>query len=140
MVASVLGFYHRVDRVGKEMTLENAQRSFIERATILYTTAESLGAPIRFHIYYRGPDEQDELFNSGVSKAKAYESPHQYGLAADFHFANYGWDVPASWWNWIDDMARQIGLETGVFWNDGNHLQLQGWTQWKYGYFRRLWA
>jgi len=140
MVASVLGFHPQAYRDGKGVTLERAQADFIQRATEFYYRMESAGGAINFHEYYRSPSQQDEYFRSGSSKAKAWESPHQYGLSADYHFQIYGWDVPASWWRYADVVANSVGLETGINWNDANHLQLPGWKQWKKGYFSRLFA
>ncbi len=113
------------------MTLEDAQWDFIQRAEWWASVMAQYGVPIKWHSYYRSPAEQDELFRRGATKARGWQSPHNYGLAVDYHFEKYGWNVPGSWWKFGDDVARAAGLETGLSFGDANHLQGRGWKRWK---------
>jgi hypothetical protein len=122
------------------VTLEQAQVDYIDKAVAFHDHMASVGAPILFHEYIRSPERQQELFDAGQTRAKAWESPHQYGLSADYSFDPHGYNVPDSWWEYADWVARQLGLETGLYFNDANHLQDPGWTRWKRGFFGRLFS
>lgn len=74
---------------------------------------------------YRSPNRQIEVFNRGTSKAKAWQSAHQYGLAVD-----YVWWDPADGWSWdarhnwdaLADAADSVGLHAPITW-DRPHIQ-----------------
>lgn len=51
---------------------------------------------------YRSPERQDELFRSpgSVTRARAWQSAHQYGLAVDYVFwtgERWSWDESHPW-------------------------------------------
>ena len=98
MVVGLLGFHHQANWAGSVVNLAEAQEKFIDGAVAIYQHLEAVGYPIRFHEYYRDREAQNRYYASGASKAKFGESPHNYGLAADYHWKDYGWDVPDSWW------------------------------------------
>ncbi|MFV2082060.1 MAG: hypothetical protein ACC669_09340, partial [bacterium] len=74
---------------------------------------------------------QDKYFAKGSSLAKAWESPHQYGLAADFNHAYQGYNVGDNFWLAAQWAAWKVGLETLYRIGDKNHLQDPGWKTWK---------
>lgn len=91
------------------------------------------GIPLRVFESFRHPQRQRDLFNqgNGVTNADAWESYHQYGLAADFVlFINGNW----SWstakfeerqaWDRYHEIAREAGLEP-LSW-EKPHVQLVG--------------
>lgn len=112
------------------MTLADAQMDFLNRLEGFFQIMAWAGAPVKFHSYYRSPQEQNELYFAGKSKARAGQSAHNYGLAVDYHFDPQGWNVPKDWWEFGDQVARYVGLESGISWRDANHIQLRGWKQW----------
>lgn len=113
------------------MDLADAQQEFLRRVEAFWQIMGWAGAPVKFHSFYRSPQEQNELYQAGKSAARAYQSAHNFGLAADYHFDPQGWKVPEEWWQFGDQVARYVGLETGISWKDANHIQLPGWKLWK---------
>lgn len=114
--------------------LSDAQNEFLQRLSYFYYYMAYLGLPIKFHSYYRGGEEQNRLFAEKKTKARAGESSHNYGLAVDYHFQDGGWNVPKSYWQRGDMVARWVGLESGLGYDDANHIQLPGWKRWKSTY------
>lgn len=75
---------------------------------------------------YRSPQRQTELFSDGrrVTKAKAWQSAHQYGLAVDmvpFTNAAFHWSESADW-AFLKATARKFGLDVPFAW-DRPHVQ-----------------
>ena len=76
--------------------------------------------------------EQISLMKRGVSKAKPWQSAHNYGLAVDF----VGWNLSAGWnwlpadhndWKVIGDIANNLGLLRPIAW-DKPHVEHPLWT------------
>ena len=109
----------------------DAINEFQKRAQLFAEIWSQVGYPIKFHEYYRGPEAQEDAFRRGASKARFGQSPHNFGLGADYHFVTYGWNVPKEFWEYGDSLARYVGLESGLSFGDANHLQLPGWKSWK---------
>ena len=101
-------------------------------------TAE--GVPFRIFEAYRSPQRQQWLFAQGrtrpgmkVTNARAWQSYHQYGVAADIVlYVNNQWSWDDSgprreWWKRLHQVGRQNGLEPLSF--ETPHLQLSGVKQ-----------
>lgn len=84
---------------------------------------------------YRSPDRQDKLaqMGSSVTNAKAYQSYHQYGLAADSAFMRNGKIVITEKDPWAmqgyrlyGNVAESVGLKWGGRWKlmDLGHVEL----------------
>lgn len=81
---------------------------------------------------YRDPEQQDLAFRRGVSKARAFESAHQFGLAVDFvPFIDGGW----TWqpednrlWLHLSELASSFGLSTPLAW-DRPHVEDPTWQR-----------
>lgn len=74
---------------------------------------------------YRSPDEQDAAVARGVSKAKAWTSAHQYGLAVDFVpyvDGKFDWHVDLPHWVQLHEEARRFGLLAPIAW-DKPHIE-----------------
>lgn len=100
----------------------------------------------RFEIFetVRSSDRQDYLFGEGVSKARAWQSPHNYGLAADFvpHLTQAeaealgvrpGWHWPEAsdkCWIVLAKQAAKAGLVIPIRW-DKAHVEFPNWKQYK---------
>lgn len=103
---------------------------------------QKLGWPARIHSCYRSPEDQDAAFKRGASKARAYQSPHQYWLAVDIIHASKGWEAPPRFWTDLvasgEVVAKRLNfpLEFGHNWkwNDSCHIQAKEWKGWK-GHF-----
>ena len=80
----------------------------------------------------RSFDRQNELFAQGrtapgriVTNARAGDSPHQYGLAADVT-SSFGYGSPAALQ--IRELARYMGFGT-ISW-DEPHVEAPNWKSW----------
>lgn len=94
---------------------------------------------------YRSPTRQWTFFNLGTSKAKAWQSPHQYGLAVDFvpyvvraavkpedyDTAVGTWKWPPKndpSWDWFDNVVHRSGLLRPISW-DRPHVEHPLWQE-----------
>ena len=96
----------------------------------------SAGIPLRRYEGVRAPTRQAELYARGrtipgtkkVTKAMAWESMHQYGLAEDWVFivgGKWTWEEPApGMWQRFHEMAQALDLEPLSF--EMPHVQLRG--------------
>jgi len=96
---------------------------------VLLDVFESIREPSRQNaLYERGRDPLAADFGRTVTRAKAYQGAHQYGLAVDlvFHLATgWSWDEPVPGaWERLHGIAREEGLEPLSF--EKPHLQLAG--------------
>jgi hypothetical protein len=96
------------------------KRAFLQLETDLIAA----GNPLRVFEGWRSPDRQDRLERSGrnVTKAAAWESAHQYGLACDFA-------VPVKrngGWSWVADTKhwRELAVLAA---RQGLHVPSPGW-------------
>jgi hypothetical protein len=79
---------------------------------------------------YRDPLDQERVFKLGHSKAHAFESAHQFGLAVDFvPFINgiWRWDVAESLWVVLHRHALALGLTVPLEW-DKAHIEHPAWS------------
>lgn len=92
-----------------------------------YLTGATLTEFVLFETY-RSPEAQDECYKLKTSKAKAWQSAHQYGLAADFVPRIKGaWD----WsdyhdWTYLKSCALRCGLRVPILW-DRPHVEHPDW-------------
>jgi len=74
----------------------------------------------------RSPDRQNHLFTEGTTKARAWQSAHQFGFAVDF-VARDPYSLEWSWkddedWDLLHTMARDFGLHAPIKW-DKPHIE-----------------
>lgn len=81
---------------------------------------------------YRSPERQDFLFHHlKTTKAMAYQSSHQFGLAVDFvawHPVTQHW----SWsnnedWAWLESRAIEVGLGVPIGWDRPHVEDVERW-------------
>lgn len=131
---------------------------FQSRLAKLFRELEHSHIPLGVFESIRSPSRQGELFARGrdaskgdygrtVTRARAYQSAHQFGLAVDLVFhvdGEWTWDEPAPGsWDEMTRLAKRCGLETLSF--ERPHIQAAGfdwrledpgpmedslWTQW----------
>jgi hypothetical protein len=88
----------------------------------------------RFRLFegWRSPVDQEAAFSRGASKAHAFESPHQFGLAADFvpwDGTRFIWpDVSDSEWLVLGRLAVRHGLSVPIAW-DKPHVEHPAWPR-----------
>lgn len=93
--------------------------------------------PFRLFEGYRTPKRQTWLYAQGrtrsgprVTKAKAWESLHQYGVAGDFVLfldGTWSWSTSgphATWWTRLHEVGVEVGLKA-LSW-EKPHLQMVG--------------
>ncbi len=113
--------------------------SFRDRLASVIEKLEAEGIPFRVFEAWRSPQRQQYLWDQGrvrpgaiVTKAQAWESYHQYGLAADvvlFENGKWSWETGgnrAVWWKRLHEVGRGAGLEPLSF--ELPHLQIAGTT------------
>ena len=126
----------RVPRAGSHPDVIEFERRLVARF-------RKLGVPMFAHCFFRSDVDQSSLFVRGVSKARAGESPHNYGLAVDIVHGTKAWDLTRKQWDLVGhvgkEVARQLGLEVewGGDWRfyDPAHWELANWrdigTTWR---------
>lgn len=98
---------------------------------------------------YRHPERQNHLFSvEKTTKARPYESAHQYGLALDFagrwitHENVIGaWFWPDSTHKCWDELKRRAaieGLDVPIIWDRG-HVQHPLWRDVRHAFNKREW-
>jgi hypothetical protein len=109
-----------------------------DAVTEVLKSCQAEGLPFRVFEAFRNPVRQNWLYGHGrdgnkepiVTHARAWESYHQYGLAADFVlYLNGQWSwsrlgVNASRWNRLHELGAKFGLEPLKF--ETPHLQVKG--------------
>jgi peptidoglycan LD-endopeptidase CwlK len=107
------------------------------KVQVLLNKLSEEGIPFLVFEGFRTPQRQNSLYAQGrttggnkVTNAEAWESYHQYGLAADFVIYQnnkWSWDTSdgrSRWWDRLDELGKELGLE-GLGW-EKPHLQLAG--------------
>lgn len=104
------------------------------RARVIALIAEIERAGLSFELFeaFRSPQRQTYLFTKvpRVTKARAWSSYHQYGLAVDFVLkidGGWSWRTDGKWndqWQELHRLGEAVGLEP-LSW-EKPHLQLKG--------------
>lgn len=97
---------------------------------------ESGATQRRFQLFegFRDPRRQDYLFKKGTTKARAWQSAHNYGLAVDIvpfegttDRGFWRWGIPRGDWEYLHTIARNHGFLTPINW-DLAHLEHPIWS------------
>jgi len=118
----------RADRTGAQPEILEFERKLIKRAF-------KLGVPLFAHAVVRTGDDQNRLFVKGVSKARAGESPHNFGAAVDLIHGTKAWSLTRKQWAIIGHIGKETAASAGiaVTWGgdwrfyDPAHWELTGW-------------
>lgn len=129
----------RRDIRGRSTDLEELHPEFRVRLERVLMRCADEGLPFALFEGYRSPARQSELYAQGrtkggprVTNARAGESLHQYGLAADIVLridGAWSWSTDGQHrglWSRLHAIAADEGLEPLSF--ELPHLQLAGWT------------
>jgi peptidoglycan L-alanyl-D-glutamate endopeptidase CwlK len=91
------------------------------------------GYPMKLVEGYRTPERQAELYAQGrtkpgkvVTNARAGESFHNYGVAADCVFVKEGYNAPERLWQIYGNVAARHGFTWGGVWDlkDYPHIEM----------------
>lgn len=104
------------------------------KANEVIADMKALGLPVRVNEGYRSPARQEALYAQGrtapgaiVTNARAGQSLHNYGVAVDFVFTQYGYNATEAQWQTLGHVAESKGFEWGGRWStlvDKPHCQL----------------
>ncbi len=116
-------FRRRLERL---MTLLGAEN-------ILLAPFETIRAPSRQdELYARGRDPALSDYGRTVTRARRYQSAHQFGVACDLVFfvgAHWTWEEPEpGQWSRLRHLAGECGLESLSF--EQPHVQIENFS-WK---------
>lgn len=116
-------------------SLDLLQPQFRKAVKAVLADLQAAGIPLKVFEAARCPGRQDELFaRGGVTKARRWQSPHQWGLAVDMVFfdgKDWSWSEPAKHrgaWAKYHEIARKHGLAP-LSW-EAPHVQPVGFD-WK---------
>lgn len=120
----------RADRGGSQPEILDFERKLVKRAF-------KLGIPLFAHCVNRGSEEQNRLFREGRSKARAGESPHNYGAAVDIIHGTKAWVLTRKQWAIIGHLGKELAVQAGlaVTWGgdwkfyDPAHWELTDWRK-----------
>lgn len=90
----------------------------------------AVGIPAAMFEGFRTPERQENLYWSKppITKARAWQSYHQYGLAIDMAFQAPDWTWKGDW-NGLTDIMKDYGFET-VSW-ERPHFQITHGVTWQ---------
>ncbi len=96
-----------------------------EKAEALIKKMADLGMPVVLHEAFRPASLQDSYYLQGrstpgsvITNAKGLQSYHQYGLAFDLIFQDYGYTPPSEdWWDILGRYGQSFGLTWGGAWS-----------------------
>lgn len=82
-------------------------------------------------------DRQNRLYDEGVTKARAGNSPHNYGLAVDIVHGTKAWKIDDLEWTMLGQIGKEaarkanVKIEWGGDWSfyDPAHWQLKDWAK-----------
>lgn len=97
----------RVPRAGAHPDIVEFERRLVARF-------RKLGVPLFAHCFVRSDAEQSALFQRGLTKARAGESPHNYGLAVDIVHGTKAWDLSHRQWEVVGHVGKEVAAQLGV--------------------------
>lgn len=112
-----------------------ARAQFLQLTEVLARGYEAGETLTLFRLFegYRSPEDQEREFFETSSKARAWQSAHQYGLACDFvpydAARQWHWDETADW-AYLKRKALSLGLDVPITW-DKPHVQHPAWNTMK---------
>jgi hypothetical protein len=120
----------RANRAGAHPAILEFETAFIRKM-------RAIQVPLFAHNMVRTAAEQTELYVRGVSKAKAGQSPHNFGCAVDIIHGRKAWDMDKKSWSIIGHIGKELAAQRGlkVEWGgdwkfyDPAHWQLESWRE-----------
>lgn len=111
----------------------------VRKANKLIALMASHGVPVQINEGFRTRARQDMLYAQGrttpgniVTNARAGDSLHNYGVAVDMVFTDFGYNASETQWQQLGAAAESLGFEWGGRWAsfpDRPHCQLMlGYT------------
>lgn len=87
---------------------------------------EQNGYPSRIQEHFRSAERQLELYNKRprVTKARPWQSPHQFGEAVDIVHKSLYWHAPKEYWEALATAVRVVAAEHSVDLTHGHHWKM----------------
>lgn len=120
----------RAERTGAQPDIVEFERKLVRRAF-------KLGIPLFAHTVIRGSADQNKAFREGKSKARAGESPHNFGAAVDIIHSTKAWGLTQRQWAILGHLGKEVAAQAGlaVTWGgdwkfyDPAHWELTNWRE-----------
>ncbi|QCS37056.1 hypothetical protein [Tortoise microvirus 46] len=120
----------RAERLGAHPVILKFAPAFIKECA-------KYGVPMFAHEYVRSAERQMKLRALGNSKARAGQSPHQYGMAVDIVHGVHGWNLDRKQWAVLGLIGKEVArrqdvkLTWGGDWKfyDPAHWEIADWKQ-----------
>nr|QPB07458.1 MAG: hypothetical protein [Microvirus sp.] len=116
-------------------SIEGVDPDLLAFSQALLKELKRRGIPFFPHCYVRSGADQDSLYAQGVSKARAGESPHNWGMAVDLvHFGRF-WNLSKKEWAVIGLIGKEVARKRNlkIVWGgdwkfyDPAHWELKDW-------------
>lgn len=126
-----------------QAVVEGAHPDIIEfRRCFIDKMGKVHGVPLWAHNMVRTSREQAALFKRGVTKARAGESPHNWGCAVDIVHSVKQWDLDLRSWAILGHIGKEVAKAKGIpiMWGgdwkfyDPAHWELADWEDIHAGY------
>lgn len=104
----------------------------------MYKACKARNIPVIAFEMLRSPERQDELYKAGRSKARGYQSPHQFGMAVDIVHATDYWQITKKQWDIIGSIGFEVARKNkiDIEWGgkfkkfyDPAHWQIKNWCE-----------
>lgn len=114
---------------------EGAHPDILEFEKRLITRMRKQHVPLFTLCCVRTPADQTMAYIKGHSRAKAGQSPHQYGMAVDIIHGTRGYDLHKQAWSLLGHIGKEISVQSGIAitwggdWKfyDPAHWELKEW-------------
>ncbi|WP_138424421.1 M15 family metallopeptidase domain-containing protein [Maritimibacter alexandrii] len=125
-------------RLQKMQTGKKQTRYVYNEGPLLYIgqkivrAMQDAGYPARIYEHWRSPAQQTLYYEKGTTKAKPWQSAHQYGEAVDILHPTKAWSVTNEYWDalarCVNVVEQQLDVKLTHGWRDwgwdGPHVQL----------------
>lgn len=121
----------RAERIGAHPEILEFERKLVKRL-------RTRDIPVFAHSVCRNGDDQDRLYVKGVSKARAGQSPHNYGAAVDLIHGTKGWNLTRKQWDIIGHIGNQLAASLGFKIKWGGEWDFYDPAHWELAYWREI--
>jgi hypothetical protein len=145
-LSSIKAFYWEMIGHGQNQNVRHAEQKAVvavdrTQGPMFYIAQQickrmaKMGYPSKIAVFFRGPEQQDLEYAEGDSKARAWQSPHQFFEAVDIVHKTLGWQAPPAYWDALAVCVRVMAAELNVklvhghHWRfvDSAHIELADW-------------
>ncbi|THF60016.1 M15 family metallopeptidase [Ollibium composti] len=121
----------RADRTGAQPDILEFERRLIKRAF-------KLGIPLWAHTVIRTSADQNAAFRAGHSKARAGQSPHNYGAAVDLVHGTKAWALTPRQWAIIGHLGKEVAAQSGLQITWGGDWEFYDPAHWELTHWRAI--